>query len=127
MLSKKLKRPEPFIFTSEKVKDEKDAEDVFHFVSYIHFGDKVLELDGLQEEPIVIAENVERENWLAVARESLIKRIEIYSTNEVKFNLMVVVPSLLDIKEAEEKTLLSDLNDLNVRLGQKEGDVDVGN
>jgi ubiquitin carboxyl-terminal hydrolase L5 len=39
-------KPEPFIYSKEKV-NAKDSDDVFHFISYVPFKNKVYELDGL--------------------------------------------------------------------------------
>ena len=39
-------RPSTFIETSNKRKAE-DGDDVFHFVSYIHFKNSIYEIDGL--------------------------------------------------------------------------------
>jgi ubiquitin carboxyl-terminal hydrolase L5 len=45
-------RQEPFIFEQEREATEKD--DVFHFVSYLPFQNKLYELDGIQKGPVLI-------------------------------------------------------------------------
>lgn len=39
-------KPEPFVFEGKR--QAKSSDDVFHFISYLPFKDKVYELDGLQ-------------------------------------------------------------------------------
>jgi ubiquitin carboxyl-terminal hydrolase L5 len=39
-------KPEPFVFTKEK-RSAKESDDLFHFISYVPFKNKVYELDGL--------------------------------------------------------------------------------
>ena len=55
-------RPEPFFKDGKD--DHEEDKDAFHFVSYLPFGGKVYELDGLQQGPIELGEH---ENWLEVA------------------------------------------------------------
>jgi ubiquitin carboxyl-terminal hydrolase L5 len=69
-------KPEPFMISHEK-KPKKEGE-AFHFISYVPFKGKVYELDGLQEGPILIGDCTE-DNWIAVAREEINKRILKYS------------------------------------------------
>lgn len=65
-------------------------EDIFHFVAYIPFGDKVYELDGLQNGPICIGTLEENQKWYSVARTAIQQRMDATSES-VKFNLMAVV------------------------------------
>lgn len=78
---------------------------MFHFIAYVpHSTDKcVYELDGLKRGPIRIGSYAEgvglgTDNevgastaWLNVARGAIQKRIERYSSSEIKFNLMAIV------------------------------------
>ena len=98
----KFSHPEPFIFTKTKAHD---GDDVFHFVAYIHFKDSIYEIDGLQEGPILIETKVKFEEWIKKVRPSLTNRINLYSNNEIKFNLLAIVPNKLD-KAKKEKDLL---------------------
>jgi ubiquitin carboxyl-terminal hydrolase L5 len=86
----KFSRPEPFVFNQNKQSSEK--EDVFHFVAYLHSKNNIYEIDGLKEGPILIAENVENKNWITHLKPSIINRVSLYATNEIKFNLLAVVP-----------------------------------
>ena len=63
-------------------------EDVFHFVAYVPKDDKVYELDGLQQGPIVIGDA--GEDWMSVARSAVQERMEGLE-GEIKFNLMAVI------------------------------------
>lgn len=98
----KFAHPEPFVFTKEYAQD---GDDVFHFVAYIHFKNSIYEIDGLQEGPILIEKDVKYEEWIKKVRPSLTNRINLYSNNEIKFNLLAVVPNKLD-KAKKEKDLL---------------------
>jgi ubiquitin carboxyl-terminal hydrolase L5 len=103
----------------------KDGDDVFHFVSYIHFKNNIYEIDGLRSGPILIKENVENKDWIKEVKPSIIDRINLYANNEIKFNLMAVIPNRLDNilnlkKELEEKKNYIE----NVIKG---GDLDLNN
>jgi ubiquitin carboxyl-terminal hydrolase L5 len=98
-----LTRPEPFVYTSS-VATEKD--DVFHFVGYLHFKNNVYEIDGLQEGPILICENVKNEEWIEKVKPSIVSRINLYSQNEIKFNLLSIVPDRKQVAQKEEDNLL---------------------
>jgi ubiquitin carboxyl-terminal hydrolase L5 len=98
----KFSRPEPFIFTKTKVAE--DGDDVFHFVAYIHFKNSIYEIDGLREGPILIKENVKNEEWIKNVKPEIINRINLYSSNEIKFNLLAIVPNRLEkAKELENE------------------------
>jgi ubiquitin carboxyl-terminal hydrolase L5 len=118
----KFSRPEPFVFTKTYAKD---GDDVFHFVSYINFKNNIYEIDGLRSGPILIKENVENKDWIKEVKPSIIDRINLYANNEIKFNLMAVIPNRLDNilnlkKELEEKKNYIE----NVIKG---GDLDLNN
>lgn len=74
-------------------KDHK--EDLFHFVSYVSVGGRLWELDGLQRGPIDHGK-VETENWIDHARPVIQKRMELYSSGEIHFNLLAVCKDKLD-------------------------------
>ena len=107
----KFSHPEPFVFTK---KIAKDGDDVFHFVSYIHFKNAIYEIDGLQQGPILIEDNVKNEEWIKKVKPSIQNRISLYSQSEIKFNLLAIVPNKLEkAKKVEE--------DLNKRKKYVEG------
>lgn len=96
----KFSHPEPFVFTKTKAKD---GDDVFHFVSYIHFKNAIYEIDGLQQGPILIEDNVKNEEWIKKVKPSIQNRISLYSQSEIKFNLLALVPDKLEkAKKVEE-------------------------
>ena len=89
----KFSHPEPFIFTKTKAVD---GDDVFHFVAYIHFKNAIYEIDGLQNGPILIKENVKNEDWIKEVKPSILNRINLYAQSEIKFNLLALVPDRLE-------------------------------
>ena len=90
--------PEPFVKMGSKKATPKD--DVFHFVAFIQKNDKVYELDGLQEGPVLLAEGVTSQNWPQHVFKQINTKIQEYSSEEIKFNLLVVKKSgLSDAKD----------------------------
>jgi len=78
-----------------------DDDDNFHFISYVPYKGQLYELDGLQPGPISFGE-VTEDNWLTKAKEEIQKRIEKYSTSEIRFNLLAVID---DKKAKAEKEI----------------------
>lgn len=100
----KFAKPEPFIFTQKQKSGEDD--DVFHFVAYLHFKDNIYEIDGLKDGPILIVEGVENRNWIESVKPAIINRINLYSNNEIKFNLLALVPDRrFKMKELEKELI----------------------
>jgi len=76
-------------------------DDVFHFVSYIPFGGRLYELDGLKEGPLDLGAIPADKSWTDAVSTVLQERINRYNEGEIHFNLMAVVS---DRKlEAEKK------------------------
>ena len=119
----KFSRPEPFVFA--KSTEITDKDDVFHFVGYIHFKNSIYEIDGLREGPILIEENVKYEEWISKVKPAIMSRISLYANNEIKFNLLAVVPDRLEKAEELEKDLLERKNYVESLL--KGGDVNMTN
>eukprot|EP01134_Creolimax_fragrantissima_P007428 CFRG7428T1 len=80
-------RPELYDMMDGQTKSS-GVQDAFHFISYIQHKGKVYELDGLQNNPILLGEC--GDNWHSVARSAVYKRIE-SGGGEIRFNLMAVV------------------------------------
>eukprot|EP00521_Asterionellopsis_glacialis_P006345 CAMPEP_0195282498 /NCGR_PEP_ID=MMETSP0707-20130614/1337_1 /TAXON_ID=33640 /ORGANISM="Asterionellopsis glacialis, Strain CCMP134" /LENGTH=374 /DNA_ID=CAMNT_0040341469 /DNA_START=119 /DNA_END=1243 /DNA_ORIENTATION=- len=92
----KYARHDAFLEEGNKQRVATDDDDVFHFIAYVPSRGTVYELDGLQQGPIVVGEYAEKYKndksleWLKVARGAIQKRMELYASTEIKFNLMAV-------------------------------------
>lgn len=82
-----------------------DDDDVFHYVSYIHFKNNIYEIDGMREGPILLAENVDNNDWVEKVKPLILNRISLYASNEIKFNLLAMVPNRMNRLAEQEKDL----------------------
>jgi len=99
-------RPEPFV-AEEKQALEKD-DDVFHFISYLPVNGKLYELDGLKDGPINLGDI--SGDWLDTVRPMIQKRIEQYSSKEIRFNLMAVVADRQERLRKEQNEIEKEKN-----------------
>ena len=81
-------RTDAFLNDGKYVSHLRESEDVFHFVAYIPKNKTVYELDGLQTGPIKVGDYKQDDDWIAVAREAIQKRM---TGDAIKFNLMAVI------------------------------------
>eukprot|EP01102_Stenamoeba_stenopodia_P018407 TRINITY_DN6742_c0_g1_i1.p1 TRINITY_DN6742_c0_g1~~TRINITY_DN6742_c0_g1_i1.p1 ORF type:complete len:226 (+),score=61.69 TRINITY_DN6742_c0_g1_i1:459-1136(+) len=95
-------RPEPWVV--EETHQTTSSEDIYHFISYLPFGGKIYELDGLKRGPILLEDSYRGDDWLSAVTPHIQKRIEKYSKSEIRFNLMAVVKNRKNtfLKELEE-------------------------
>ena len=122
----KFSRPEPFVVFQEKKKATKD-DDVFHFVGYVHFKNAIYEIDGLREGPILIQDNVSSHEWVEKLKPAIYNRISLYANNEIKFNLLAVVPDKGLRAQEALKELLARKRYINRLNSEKNEDVVVKN
>lgn len=78
-------------------KKEENEEDSFHFVAILPIQGKIYELDGLAAGPIVLAEDVTNDNWIATLCPILMHRMNRCADNDIRFNLMAVVKDRLQM------------------------------
>ena len=124
------------ITNCEKIKNEqnklisltndlnKNDEDVYHFVTIINFKKNVYELDGLQEGPILLEQDVEFNNWTKTIKNILIEKINFFSNNEIKFNLFVLIPDKLEQLNNNKNILISKKNYIEEKI---KGNTDIEN
>ena len=94
--------------------DEDD--DIYHFVTFIHFKNAIYEIDGLREGPILIEENIEFKDWISKVIPYLKEKINLFSNNEIKFNLMALTPDKLELLKTNKESLLTQKNFIEEKL-----------
>ncbi|XP_048587400.1 ubiquitin carboxyl-terminal hydrolase isozyme L5 [Nematostella vectensis] len=77
-------------------------DDVYHFVAYAPINGRLYELDGLREGPIDHGACT-LDNWVAVCKPIIETRMQRYSSEEIRFNLMAIVTDrkMLYLQEIE--------------------------
>jgi len=117
---------------NEKIKNEQDkflnkdiipkelidneGDDIYNFISFIHFKNAIYELDGLQEGPILIENNVEFKDWTKKIKNTIIQKINFLANNEMKFNLMVLIPDKLEELKTKKDLLISQKNFIEEKI-----------
>ena len=99
---------------SDEEKDEKDSKDPFHFVAFITKKDKIYELDGLKQNPLI--HNLEASRvWTQKVLDIIKERVS--TSSDIRFNLMAVV-------EDRREFLVNKIDELEKKLSNEdlEGD-----
>ena len=95
---------------NNKFKVSNNEGDIYHFETFIHFRNEIYELDGLREGPILFDKNVEFKDWIKKIKSFLNEKINLYSNNELKFNIMVLIPDKLEQLTNKKELLTSQKN-----------------
>ena len=90
--------------------------DIYHFVTFIHFKNSIYEIDGLREGPILIEENIEFKNWISKVIPYLKEKINLFSNNEIKFNLMALTLDKLELLKTNKEKLLKQKNFIEEKI-----------
>jgi len=109
-------RPEPFSIEKDP---NMEAEDAFHFISYVPVNGTLYELDGMKPGPIILSACTD-DNWLQLVKPFIQKRIEAYSKSEIRFNLMAVIKN-------RKECLLQELDQLKLKKETEMQMVDENN
>jgi len=107
-------RPEPFIMEEKAVTSDDD--EVYHFVGYVPVDGAVYELDGLKPGPVLIGSHGDGD-WIDVVRPAIQSRIQAYSEQEVRFNLLAIIDDRLDTANKSIANLEAKNATINARLG----------
>ncbi|XP_031551437.1 ubiquitin carboxyl-terminal hydrolase isozyme L5-like [Actinia tenebrosa] len=97
-------RQQMFEFDS-KVAQKDD--DVYHFVAYVPINGRLYELDGLKEGPIDHGA-CNHDNWLSACKPIIEARMQKYSSEEIRFNLMAIISD-------RKMTFLKQMDTLNMK------------
>ena len=90
--------------------------DIYHFISFIHFKNAIYEIDGFQEGPILLEKNIEFNEWPKKIKPRLNERINLFINNDIKFNLFIIVPDKIDKFIKDKDALLYKKNYIEQRL-----------
>jgi len=104
------------------------GEDPFHFIAYIPYEGKVLELDGLQPVPREHGSIPEQDgDWLDIVGPVIAQRIDEYNGTEIRFNLMVVVEDPRERLERELEVLSANAEENAVKTSSLEDELNRQN
>ena len=83
------------IFEFDSKMQNKEEDDIFHFVAYVPINGRIYELDGLQEGPLDHGKIPDGHDWLDAVRPVIEQRMANYQAGEIHFNLMAVIQDKL--------------------------------
>ena len=107
-------KPDGFLYVRDpKDKQKGKKEDAFHFVAYTRdqSTQKVYEIDGLTEGPILLGTPNEEKDWVSIVVQEVQDRMNHYATNEIRFTLLAVVDS-------PKKTIGTQIINLKKKIGK---------
>uniref|UniRef100_A0A7S3EA70 Ubiquitin carboxyl-terminal hydrolase n=1 Tax=Rhodosorus marinus TaxID=101924 RepID=A0A7S3EA70_9RHOD len=118
-------------FVLEGMKHAEKDDDIYHFVSYIPHDGSIYELDGTKAGPIKRGEA--GDNWIEACIPVIQSRMNEYSVNEVRFNVMAVVRNrenmyLMEIAKLEEEKKTkgeTEASEIAARIAELQADLEA--
>ncbi|XP_020897465.1 ubiquitin carboxyl-terminal hydrolase isozyme L5, partial [Exaiptasia diaphana] len=100
-------------------------DDVYHFVAYVPINGRLYEIDGLKDGPIDHGACT-YENWLNVCSPIIEARMQKYSSEEIRFNLMAIISDRkmiflkqIDTLNAKKQHFLEKIQEMKSKSNQE--------
>ncbi|OJK00616.1 hypothetical protein ASPACDRAFT_1867590 [Aspergillus aculeatus ATCC 16872] len=89
--------------------EQEEADMAFHFIAYVTALGKVWKFDGLERQPQVLGPCQPDEDWLTLAKPSILTRMKEYEEGQIEFSMLSLgqdpLPGLLDRLAINVKSL----------------------
>ncbi len=98
----------------KKVKKQEEDDSGYHFIGYVPVAGEVWRLDGLQRQPVSLGNYTE--NWIDLARDNIMARIDQYADDGVEYSLLSLCKSPLSNIQIQLSTNMHTLLSLETSL-----------
>jgi len=88
-----------------------EVDETFHFIAYVPVNGVLWELDGLRRQPVRLGDCIDGQ-WLQLATPRIQARIECYSAEEIRFNLLAIAQRPLPLLKTELHSLINLQSDI---------------